>query len=433
EYFPAKSIEQKNQVKLLPYNGFSLSPVLAATVSNADQNRPAIGTVGGESTSFTPGALEGAATWSDSSGFLWAYGGGTGQNIISSAMWRFDPLTNKWALMNGSLTGNEIPQPNYPAHPGAKKFANSWYDVSHDRLYLFGGRGVGTNGGQGEMNDLWYYESSMNSWHLVKGSLDVNSAGDYGAVGAPDPANLPPPRMGAATWTDANANMFLFGGLNGIGRYNDIWKFEPTSGMDGGAGNWTWMGGSQENVDAVQTANDPAARSDAKAWFSGGYAYLFGGTGSNSGYSDLWKLSCSGLPLACSWSSMQPNIENSQTILSRKSVFSTVNRPRYYNGAAHWVNTNGDLWIYMERAFWVYRPSINQWTGFPKLDANGYILYGNPSQWAPGWASSVFNSDNDLGMRTNPLVWKSGPRFFIYGGYGYNGAGQGVTWSDLWE
>lgn len=434
EYNPPKSVEELGTLRINNYNGLSVGPQIAATAADASLNRGPNGSLNQMDPSYTPGGLNGAATWADDSGFLWLYGGDNGSGQISSALWRYDIDLNRWVLMSGSLVGNVPPQTTSPARPGAKKFTQSWYDRQHGRLYLFGGYGAGLNSGFGEMNDLWYYEIASNTWHFVKGDLNVNAAGFYGSLGVANATNTPPPRMSGTTWVDSEYNMWLFAGVNGAGRYNDVWKFVPTSGMDSVAGSWTWMGGSQENVDSGGTGSYPSARSDAKVWYINSQAYMFGGTSGGSGYNDMWTFSCNAGATACNWGLLQANLGDVPMSLSRSGLFSPSNRPRYYGGGATFINAgSGDLWLYMETTFWVYRPSLNQWTAFPRLDGNGSILYNYPLIYGPAWASSVYNPDNIMGLRQYPLYWTSGSRHYLYGGYGTNASGYNGVWSDLWE
>lgn len=132
--------------------------------------------------------------------------------------------------------------------PGAREVASGWADPSGN-LWLFGGQGIVSAPGSvglaaiGNMNDLWKY--SNGEWTWMAGSDQINQDGVYGTLGTPAPDNTPGWRDGAASWTDASGNLWLFGGLGagapGAGEncsgceMNDLWKY--SNGM------WTWMGG----------------------------------------------------------------------------------------------------------------------------------------------------------------------------------------------
>ena len=68
-------------------------------------NQPAVyGTQGVASASNFPGVRVGEATWTDSSGNLWLYGGGA-----FSDLWEFDTTTKEWMWVSGSSTANQPP------------------------------------------------------------------------------------------------------------------------------------------------------------------------------------------------------------------------------------------------------------------------------------------------------------------------------------
>jgi len=141
---------------------------------------------------------------------------------------------------------------------------------------------------------------SNGEWTWVNGAKVANQIGTYGTQGTPAPSNVPGGRYGAATWTDAAGNLWLFGGdgydsTGTGGGLNDLWKYS--------AGQWTWMGGSnlanQSGTYGSQgtpaAGNVPGARNRAATWTdAAGNFWLFGGAGYDSaggyGYlNDLWK------------------------------------------------------------------------------------------------------------------------------------------------
>jgi hypothetical protein len=436
DYTPAPSIEESGYLKVRQYAGFSSSPRLGATDGNASTNRYPVGTLGTSDPTSTPGSLDGAATWTDAQDNLWAYGGNNGRGEMSSALWRLNATNKEWTLVDGVLTGNDLPVMSGTTHPGAKKMASSWFDSSKNRLYLFGGFSAGASSGFGETNDLWYYQLPAGGWHFVKGSANVNAAGYYGTLQQAAAANYPPPRSSASTWRDSLGNLWMFGGTSmSGGRYNDVWKFIPTADADAAAGDWVWMGGAQESIDDPGVAGTyPSARSDAKAWYYQNKAYIFGGTNSSSGMSDMWSFDCNATASACSFHSLQTDAIPSGTVLARRAVFSPLNRPSYTGGATNWLNSlNGDLWLYSDTAFWVYRPFLNEWTGFPRLNATGYLQNLTPTESAPIHANVSFDPANFMGRRQFALGWSVGSRTYLYGGFGYGANGMSYTWSDMWE
>lgn len=90
-------------------------------------------------------------------------------------------------------------------------------------------------------NDLWKFDGE--DWTWIHGGDELTgyqAPAVYGTRGVPHPDNSPGGRQhsSAATWSDAQGNLWLFGGvLTGVNNYtNDLWKFDGTS--------WTWMKGS---------------------------------------------------------------------------------------------------------------------------------------------------------------------------------------------
>lgn len=118
--------------------------------------------------------------------------------------------------------------------PGARSGAASWYD-SAGNLWLFGGEGFpGSGTTAGTLNDLWKYNVSQNQWTWMQGTSLLNMNGIYGTLNVGAPSNMPGSRSNLVNWTDASDNLWLFGGYgkgaSGIaGRLNDLWKYTNCS------------------------------------------------------------------------------------------------------------------------------------------------------------------------------------------------------------
>lgn len=140
------------------------------TGSNLANQAAVYGTKGKTTASNTPGARDIAATWVDSLGQFWFFGG-YGYTHTSSwddlgelnDVWKFDPRTLRWTWMAGSSgieQGGNYPERNKPsalASPGSRYEATGVRDAS-GRLWLFGGEGwYGPDGDWGYMNDLWRF------------------------------------------------------------------------------------------------------------------------------------------------------------------------------------------------------------------------------------------------------------------------------------
>jgi hypothetical protein len=133
------------------------------------------GTPGVPAPDNTPERLEvGGATWTDTSGNWWMFGGRTGYRSAGtkSQLWKFDPVIGQWTYLRGD--GDESP-PSYgtkgiPAlsnTPGARVGMKSWTD-REGNLYLYGGFG-GYGSSTAFYGDVWKYDQATNLWVWVSG------------------------------------------------------------------------------------------------------------------------------------------------------------------------------------------------------------------------------------------------------------------------
>jgi hypothetical protein len=126
-------------------------------------------------------------------------------------------------------------------------------------------------------------------------------------LGAFAAANNPGTRLNAASWTDSNGNLWLFGGDsfstgNAAAQLNDLWEYAPATGQ------WAWIGGSNfagqsgiyGSLGVTASSSTPGGRYSASSWNGNGTLWLYGGStpaGGNNSISlgDLWQ---SGIPAA---------------------------------------------------------------------------------------------------------------------------------------
>ena len=130
--------------------------------------------------------------------------------------------------------------------PGSRGYQATWTD-SNGILWLFGGVGFASKVlvNDDQLNDLWEFNPSTEQWTWMGGSSDPpngGSLGVYGTRGVPDALNIPSGRGSAAAWTDAAGKLWLFGGSgtlggNSVGDLDDLWKFDPSTLK------WTWVSG----------------------------------------------------------------------------------------------------------------------------------------------------------------------------------------------
>lgn len=371
-------------------------------VSGFDNTTPGVyGTVGVPTAANVPGSRENAVGWTDTGGNLWLFGGegyDSTPNFGSlNDLWKFDPTTSQWTWMGGSNTlpnaintcqpgvyGN-IGTPSAANIPGGRNLAVSWTDTAGN-FWLFGGGGCDAAGTQGLLNDLWEFTPSTGQWTWIAGSTNVagtasGHSGIYGTQGVGSAGNVPGGRWTSFFWTDKSGNFWLFGGegFDGIGArgyLNDLWEFNPSTGL------WAWVSGSrtigsancyQPGVECAQSsvygtlgesaaANVPGGRSGPVGSIdSAGNLWLFGGGNNANGVvnplNDLWSFS----PQTKQWAWMsgsntvQCNAKTSQGVCvsnGQNGVYGTLGVPATTNvpgsreAAVSWTGKDGDLWLF---------------------------------------------------------------------------------------
>ena len=97
--------------------------------------------------------------------------------------------------------------------PGARDSSASWTD-SAGNLWLFGGEAASGASTINFFNDLWMFSPTTKQWTWVSGSATPGATGIYGTLGMAAPGNVPGARAGATSWTDEAGNHWLYGGQN---------------------------------------------------------------------------------------------------------------------------------------------------------------------------------------------------------------------------
>jgi len=347
-------------------------------------------------TPVAPQARLEAGTWTDNAGNLWLFGGKSTGALFLNDLWMYNTAAfngsnyttteGQWTQVAGSgapdQAGTYTGAPG-TLSPGARVNPASWTDNSGN-LWLFGGFGHDVNGTIGYLNDLWEYTGGNWVWISSGNTNKVNQNGVYGTAGTASPSNVPGGRHQAATWVDANGNLWLFGGEgedsvgtpNGI--LNDLWMYNI------GSNEWTYvMGSTKANQNGIYgpqplvgppnttgaagtvgltggTAGTlPGSRWGASGWTDkGGDFWLFGGwgldsnaTNGNGALNDLWVYTpnaTAGQPGKWTW------IKGSNTG-SDNGLYGVLTRPylTYYiwtpggrSNATHWVDGLGQLWLF---------------------------------------------------------------------------------------
>jgi N-acetylneuraminic acid mutarotase len=371
------------------------------------------GTLGVPAAGNIPSGRYSAAGWTDSSAKFWLFGGeGVAVNGLFgylNDLWEYNPATNQWAWMSGSSTLTCVDSIDgycgapgqYHGTPGTYTAGNvptgrfgamSWTD-SKGMLWLFGGMTGIALGDDTYLNDLWQFNPSTSQWVWMGGdsaapcpasAVCSGASGVYGTLGTPSAANMPGAREFAATWTDTNGNLWLFGGYGAdstgaIGNLNDLWKFETST------SEWTWVGGGS----------------------------TFGGSGGSPGVYGTWMTPAAG------------------------------NQPGGRQSATSWTDNNGNFWLYgglgMDSAgvsgalddLWEFNPSTSQWAWMSGSEILTADWQGQPGVYGTLQTPVFLNTP---GGRYNASSWTGkGGNLWLFGGYGFDVYGSEGSLNDLWE
>lgn len=424
-------------------------------------NQPSVyGTEGTPSASNVPGARVAPASWTDSSGNLWLFGGYGVESSIAdhNDLWKY--TAGEWTWVGGS---NLTDQPGVygtlgvPAAgnvPGTRDHAASWTDGSGN-FWLFGGMGPDSTGTRGILNDLWKYEPATGMWTWMGGPsivCDIEGnyycTGVYGTQGVPSPGNAPGSQDGASSWTDSCGNLWLFGTSG-----NDLWRYEPATNM------WTWMSGA--NITTGQNGtygtlgvpdpgNVPGARVAAASWTDkSGNLWLFGGNGQDVNgllceetagpceLNDLWKYD----PTTNIWTWMGgSNIVEQPGVYGTQGTPTPGNMPGGRDSAVAWTDAQGNFWLFGGTGYdshtnpkvfgdlndlWMYDPATGMWTWMSGSNtAEQFGTYGTLGTAAP---------DNVPGARGMATGWADpSGNLWLFGGFCNFGNPCG-KFNDLWK
>jgi len=204
------------------FSSLSTFPSLAQTgqwVQVRQDTTSSHGASGVFSSAYTPPPLGGEFNWTDKQGKFWLYDG--------NSLWKMDPAIGQWAWIDSS-------------GPHGRYAGANWIDTSGD-FWFFGGAGY--------MNDLWKYNIANNQWTLMNGDTIPNLPAIYGNIGQFDSTFIPQACANSIGWTDANNNLWMFGGVYSIYlqqsfidivyyNFNDLWEYNTTTNQ------WAWFGAS---------------------------------------------------------------------------------------------------------------------------------------------------------------------------------------------
>jgi hypothetical protein len=432
---------------------------------------------------------------------LWGYKGVVTANITSIIV---DCAHDDWTWIDGTNTAGTVATPqygNFPQSapstipnpytntPGARYGGAGWTD-NDGNMWLFGGEGWELSGNpspatlDAPMNDMWVCVRGGDQcqWQLVGAYnttygtavyTNAQNEGQVGVYGGLTP--VPGGRWGAATWTDASGNLWMFGG-NGLsaanrGLLNDFWEFNSSAIATAGTfttsqGQWTWESSSNPTTADVNqlgvyppSANPyPGARVSAVTWTdASGNFWMFGGYGfdvnGHEGYlNDLWEYT------GGKWTFVSgSDLYNQYGTYGTQGTPSTNNAPGGRHEAVGWTDTSGNLWLFggegedsvgtadgILNDLWVYNIAGNTWTYVMGSEtANQTGVYGlEPLVGPPNTtgAAGTFGLTNTTagtlpGSRWGAAGWvDNGGNFWLFGGWGLDSTatnGNGAL-NDFW-
>ncbi len=298
--------------------------------------------------------------------------------------------------------------------------------------------------------------AAPNEWVWVSGADTVNQAGIYGTVGIAAAGNVPGARAGASSWTDAQGNLWLFGGAGPMvgggcnqfdplcwagtnAYYNDLWKFSGNE--------WTWMGGSNATnqpgsygtLGVAAAGNAPGGRLSAVTWRdAAGSLWLFGGTGydsaGNVGYlNDLWKWS------GGAWTWMGGSkLANQGGTYGTQGKAAAGNIPGGRAGAVAATDASGNFWLFGGQGCatfcGAYMNDLWEFSGGEWTWVSGFSVY-DPTQPGVYGTKGTPAAGNVPGGRSNAFGWMdSSGNLWIFGGVGWGDETVNVAdLNDLWR
>jgi PKD repeat protein len=312
--------------------------------------------------------------------------------------------------------------------PPAFYEACEWTDLSGN-FWLLGGYHNAASYG-----DLWKYDRITNEWTWMRGTTIPDDVGNFGTRGIPAISNLPPARSyGAATWTDNNGDLWVFGGTGNGGR-NDLWRYNIATNI------WTWMKGdsinNQPGVYGTQgvpdTTNKPGARWETSATWTDAAndLWLFGGLrAAANAFNDLWRYNIA----TNTWTWMKGSNLTAQTgIFGIQGVESPANTPGARMAFSHWKDAVGNFWIFAGsfqgggdcNDMWRYNPASGNWAWM-----GGSIAYNDSGFYGTKCISSPANLPT--ARKENRASWKDTQgNFWFFGGVKII---ANNVWNDLWK
>ena len=397
-----------------------------------------------------PGSKVNPSAFRDPDGNFWLFGGS--EFGYFNDVFEFSPTTLEWTWWGGSNKPIEgvsgefgIPGRGGVPGPGSRVGALTWTDAAGNMWMMGGTNEPGLETGttkklneKGFLNDLWRYDRQANTWKYLGGSLLLNATdGNFGTKGLASAANVPPPRLHAASWTGPDGKLWFYGGRSPSSSRNDLWSYSPDENI------FTWVNGNQEEgvrglygPSGVEGNYLPGAIFGAASWVDkDGMMWLFGGAERGNvwdkTFNDLWRYN----PATNKWawysggkSSELPGEFGEKGV---PSASNQIGSKAYVKG---WIDKEGNIWIFGGYGWdgfggigpmndlWKYDLQTKTWTW----------MHGSISSYAPGYYGSIgiAGPENVPPARYDYQAWTDDAGdFWLLGGRD----GDGQVYNDLWR
>lgn len=376
-----------------------------------------------------PGARAyGALSWTGTDGALWLYGG-TGFDARHnwggmSDLWRFDPDSRQWTWIHGPDSAGQRARWGRKGvaaaanTPGPRNSTAATWTDAQGRLWFFGGNN------SANYADIWMFDPQILQWTWMAGDSLPGTAPRYGQQGLSSGLNSPGARTVYARWSDANDDLWIFGGEGaGARQYSELWRLD-TRRLE-----WTWVHGDslsdhpgfvERDLYALTPAGGPAARFGATATWTDpcGNFWLFGGFRKMEGYSlgDLWTY----LPRFNRWAWMggYMNAATPEALptgnYGQKKRSAAENWPPARFSAAAWSAAHGELWMFggiegggrVFHDLWRYRPPDICCEGWPLPPQAAFDI--NPEPLRPVQLGQAFFSFQSRSRGGTRFEWDFG-------------------------
>jgi len=134
------------------------------------------------------------ATWTDSCGMFWIFGGETTQYGRMNDLWKYDPVLDEWTWIDGNDTGNTPGSygvkgvSSWSNNPGSRENSNAFMDANGN-LWLFGGMQYRPHDWK-SLGDLWRFVPDPNCGGCgMNTSVYLNNSEASRDIFIPNPAS----------------------------------------------------------------------------------------------------------------------------------------------------------------------------------------------------------------------------------------------------